>query len=110
MPKKKKYVFYLCKDCEIDFLVAGNEKKFNCPDCGDKIHVEVIKPIWLERPINYKRPWTKDEDSIILAGRRLGKSYKEIAKELDGRTPKAATNRMYQIMKKMRERDYEIPV
>ena len=110
MPKLKKYTFYLCKDCEIDFIVKDDYKRVNCPLCADKIYVESLKSIWLERPFNYKTKWTKEEDSIILSGRRLGKTYKEIAKELDGRTPKAVTNRMYLIMKKMREREYEVPV
>lgn len=109
MPKLKKYVFWHCKECEIDFIVSEKVKHTtHCPSCGDKLFTEAIKPIWLERPFNYKRKWTEEEDSIILSGRKLGKTYEEIAEELDGRTVKATTNRMYLIMKKMRDRQYPV--
>lgn len=104
MPKKKKYTFYQCKDCELDFLVTTKLNKANCPSCADNIYVEVIKDIWMDKPINYKRPWTDDEDSMILDGRRIGKTYTEISKEMDGRTANAIRHRMAQIKK----RNYEL--
>lgn len=96
MPIKKQYKHYLCKDCDVDFITSqGN----NCPNCADNVYVDVIRTIWLDRGFNYKRPWTDDEDEMILAGRKLGKTYAEIAKEIN-RTTKATTNRFYYIRRR----------
>ncbi|OEH52947.1 hypothetical protein AQ616_18760 [Oceanobacillus sp. E9] len=96
MPKKKPYKSYICKDCEIDFIVSAEVKRCCCPNCGDSIHVEVIRNIWLERPFNYKRPWTDEEDSMILAGKQLGRTYEQIGKEIN-RTGKAVNRRSQQL-------------
>lgn len=105
MPKKKKYSFYYCRDCEMDFLIPGGTFKngVSCPSCGDSIYTDYIKGIWLERPFNYKRPWTEEEDELILMGVRQGYKHREIAESLDGRTPKAVTRRLQQIRAKQRE-------
>lgn len=103
MSKKREYVFYKCNDCEIDFLLAkkgsGRTSKF-CPTCGENLYTEKIMDIWLERPFQYKRPWTPEEDALIATGKRLGYSNKRIAESLTGRTAKAINNRWYLLMKK----------
>lgn len=95
LPKKKKYTAWRCKECEIDYYVTQEVKHVTyCPKCGDKLFTEVVRTLWLERPILYKRPWTVEEDELILTGVELGRTHKEIAKELNGRTPKAVTRRL----------------
>lgn len=101
MPRKKKYGVWRCKECEIDFYVTAEVKhKAYCPKCADSIYVEKVRTLWLERAFNYKRPWTQEEDDLILDGVKLGKTHKEISKELYGRTPKAVTRRLQQLRKK----------
>jgi len=101
MPKKKKYTFWICKDCEVDFIVPGALKsKVNCPKCADRLFVEKKKDIWIERPFNYKRPWTQEEFEIIQSGLKLGRTHKQIAEELEGRTENAVRRQVQQLRKK----------
>lgn len=101
MSLKKPYVFHLCKECNIDFLVKkGWVGKVNCPKCADSFFVEKIKDIWIERPNNYKRPYTDLEDQIILDGKNAGYLSAKIAEGLEGRTPKAINRRYQQLMKR----------
>ena len=97
MPKKKRYFNYLCKECEIDFVVSFKGKA-NCPKCADNVYVEYKGNIWLERSFNYKRPWTDEEDSILIDGIKLGYKHREIAESID-RTTKAVTRRVSQLKK-----------
>jgi DNA-directed RNA polymerase subunit RPC12/RpoP len=102
MPKKKEYTFYYCKECEIDFLVAIKlKRKVNCPKCADELFVEKIRTIWMNRPFNYKRPWTNEEDELILVGVKQGYTHKQISESLNGRTTKAVTRRLQQIRRKL---------
>jgi DNA-binding NarL/FixJ family response regulator len=103
MPKKKPYRYYICKDCEIDFLLSGGKRGGRpfCPQCAENMFVEKVKEIWIERPFNYKRPWTPEEDETILVSAEQGYSNKEIATALEGRTEKAVCNRLAQIRKKL---------
>lgn len=100
MPKKKKYYSFLCRNCDIDFYVSKRRKRIYCPHCSDYLFVELKCSLWMERPFNYKRPWTEEEDSIILDGARLGYSRKEIAESLNDRTTKAVIRRLSQLRKK----------
>lgn len=104
MPLKKKYTFYFCKDCEIDFCLSDNKgkqglKRF-CPTCGENLFVEKIKTVWMERPFNYKRPYTDEEDGIILVSRKQGFTYKEISETLFNRTPQSVRRRLQQLKEK----------
>lgn len=83
MYEKKKYTFFFCKDCEIDFFVSKAGKHIFCPNCGESIYTEKKTTIWIERPFNYKRRWTEDEDSLLLNGIKQGYNRQEIAEELD---------------------------
>ena len=101
MAKKKRYVAWRCKDCEMDFYISGKSDRWtHCPKCGENMFTEKIKVVWLERPINYKRPWSEEETEIIESGLKLGKTHKEIAAELNGRTPKAVTRQIQQLRKR----------
>ncbi|MEM5012092.1 SANT/Myb-like DNA-binding domain-containing protein [Niallia taxi] len=100
MPKKKEYSHYLCKDCEFDFIVpAILKRKVNCPKCADSIYVEKLMDLWLERPINYKRPWTKEEDELITLGKEQGYTYEQMSKSLLGRSPQSVRRRLQNIRK-----------
>ena len=100
MPKKKKYTFYKCKDCEIDFFVSTNRKgKTYCPSCGEGGWVELQSTLWIERPFNYKRPWTEDEESILIMGCSAGYTYQEIAEALEGRTQRAVRDKLMRLKK-----------
>jgi predicted Zn-ribbon and HTH transcriptional regulator len=100
MPKKKKYTFWYCRDCEMDFLTPL-ETKANCPKCADRLYVDKLKDIWIERPFNYKRPWSAEEDELILTGTKQGYTRKEISESLDGRTEKAVERRLLRLNKVM---------
>jgi hypothetical protein len=103
MPKKKLYRYYICKDCEIDFAMTQFTRggKPYCPQCAKNNFIEKAKDIWLERPFNYKRPWTSEEDEIILVSAKQGYSNAEISTALEGRTAKAVCNRLAQIRKRL---------
>lgn len=89
MPKNKEYNSYICKDCEIDFLVKKG--KF-CPKCGESLFVEHKTSIWIKRPFTQYRRWTKEEDDFVVTGIDQGYSRQEVADEL-GRTKTAVTKR-----------------
>lgn len=104
MSKRKKYDYFLCKDCDTDFfLSAQKSKRICCPLCGDGIHVELVRSLWAERPFTYKKPWTPEEDDMISDGKRLKHTNKSIAASLNGRTEKAVNNRWYTLQKRKRE-------
>jgi DNA-directed RNA polymerase subunit RPC12/RpoP len=100
MPLKKKYAYYYCRDCEIDFLTPFEGKRVNCPKCADSLFVDKSKDIWIDRPFNYKRPWTKEEDEIILTGAKQGYTKKEMLEALDGRTERAIKTRLLRLKNK----------
>lgn len=101
LPKKKKYTSWRCKDCEIDYFVTSAvTHTTHCPQCGDNLFTESIKVVWLERPFNYKRPWSEEEREIIESGLHLGKTYREISQELDGRTENAVRRQIQQLRSK----------
>ncbi|MFD1066668.1 hypothetical protein [Oceanobacillus locisalsi] len=104
MPKKKPYTFYWCKDCEVDFIIMKDIKRPCCPVCADGIYVQSVRDIWLERPFNYKRPWTDDEDEILLIGAERGMTHAEIGKEIN-RTGKAVTRRLSQLRRSLDEKN-----
>ena len=101
MPKKKLYKYYICKDCEIDFIMCHFTRKGTpfCPQCAENVYVEKIKGIWMERPFNYKRPWTQEEDETILVSVEQGYTHKEIADALNGRTKNAVNRRLQRLRK-----------
>jgi hypothetical protein len=102
MPKKKKYKYYLCKECEIDFVVAEKlPGKPYCPQCAESMFVEKLKEVWMERPFNYKRPWSPEEDETVLVSLKQGFSYEEISEALIGRTGKSVKRR-YQLLTSQR--------
>ncbi|WP_205600750.1 SANT/Myb-like DNA-binding domain-containing protein [Gracilibacillus sp. YIM 98692] len=70
------------------------KSKANCPSCADHLFTEKHHTLELRTHLFYKRRWTEEEDQIIEAGRRLGKTYKQIASELEGRTSQAVQNRL----------------
>lgn len=100
MPKKKPYTFFYCRDCDIDFLVKKEKKgvKF-CPSCGENLYVEKLMELWIERPFNYKRPWTPEEDQMAVAGIMQGKTHEQISREMQLRTPDAVRRRLQQLRK-----------
>jgi len=102
MPKKKPYTFYWCRDCEVDFIVTREVRRPSCPNCADSIHVEGVREIWIERPFNYKRRWTNDEDDFLTEGVSRGMTHAEIGKEVN-RTGKAVTRRLSQLRRSRNE-------
>ncbi len=108
MPKKKKYNFYVCRECEVDFYVGSRgigSGHTSCPVCSDHLFVEHKDVMWLERPMNYKRKWIQEEDEILMTGIMQGRAYKEIAASLD-RTPKACIRRASQLRKEGKYYEY----
>lgn len=100
MPSKKKYTYYICKNCEIDFLVSLNRKgKTYCPSCGESMYAESKTIIWIDRPLLYKKPWTEEEDGILIMGVECGYSWVEIGEALEGRTARACFDRWRRIGK-----------
>lgn len=100
MSRKKKYTFYKCRDCENDFLAKPKQgKKPFCPTCGEQFYIENMMPVWIERPFQYKRHWTEEEDELIILGRQMEHTYKRISESLQGRSMKATQNRFYQLQK-----------
>lgn len=97
---KKKYNLSYCRDCDEEFLsaVVGRGKSTFCPLCGENIYTEFVMSLWSE-PFQKGRPWTKDEDELILVGIKNGYSYQQIAESLEGRTPKAVIRRRQRIVK-----------
>lgn len=111
MSKKKKYFFYKCRDCTKDFLSSGSSSyKIYCPICGEYFFTEKITEIWIERPFQYKRPWTTEEDEIVTAGKINKYSAQRIAESLDGRTARAVNHRWYQIRDRKEQADDDIPL
>ncbi|WP_040985499.1 hypothetical protein [Oceanobacillus jeddahense] len=102
MPKKKPYTFYWCRDCDVDFITSKQVKKACCPSCADSIYVQSVRDIWLERPFNYKRPWTSEEDEILLICVGRGMTHVEIGETID-RTGKAVTRRLSQLRRSVNE-------
>ncbi|MCD7034335.1 hypothetical protein LRR81_08815 [Metabacillus sp. GX 13764] len=100
MPKKKPYTFFWCRDCDQDFAVSTERKRIYCPLCGEHFYVEKVKDVWMERPFNYKRPWTPEEDEIVIVGRKQGYSYQEISDSLLARTPQSVRRRLQELKKK----------
>lgn len=98
MPVKKKYIWHICKDCELEFLTPDMKRKPSCPNCGDSIHVDELREIWMERGISYKRPWTKEDDDLLLLSIKEGYGRQDIADEL-GRTRKAVNRRYSELTK-----------
>lgn len=97
MSRKKKYTAYRCRDCEIDFLVYRLKGRIFCPCCGETIYVENVTHVWLERSVYYKRPYTPEEDEIILAGKQAGYTEHRIAESLPGRTQRSVQQRWSRI-------------
>src|SRR5699024_1685421 len=98
MPVKKEYHSFMCKNCEIDFYVSF-KTRVSCPKCADSIYVEYKSTIWLERPCNYKRLWTDEEEEIILTWVRIGQTHRELSRIVD-RTENAVRHRVAQLRKK----------
>ena len=95
---KRRYFYYICKDCSLDFMVLDKRRRLDgrkgcCPECADNIYVELIKTIWMERPIQTTRKWTEEEDQFVLDSIASGYPRKEIAEEL-GRTYIAVKRRI----------------
>lgn len=61
--------------------------------------------VWVERPFQYKRPWTPDEDELIVVGRSNGYTHQRISESLDGRTMKAVARRWAELKKKGKDHD-----
>jgi DNA-directed RNA polymerase subunit RPC12/RpoP len=102
MPKQKQYFHYMCKDCEVDFLVGKSTKNQNyrhCPVCGEYFEVEKIRNVWIDRPFNYMRAWTNEEDSFIVFSIMEGFTHQQIADNLEGRTKKAVSDRVIRLRK-----------
>lgn len=103
MSKMREYVFYKCRDCEIDFLLAkvgsGKTSKY-CPKCGDNIFTEKVTEFWLERPFQYKKKWTAEEDELVRNCKTAGYTHQQIADSLDGRTMVAVRQRWQELRKK----------
>jgi len=107
MKSKKPYGLFICKECEIDFLVQKKRSArwVNCPLCADHIYVEKINDLWFERQFNHLRPWTAEEDEIVVLGKQQGHTHREIAGLLHGRTKRAVDHRVYHLRKLGRIRE-----
>ena len=64
--------------------------------------------VWLERPFQYKRQWTAEEDELVRTGKEAKYSAKRIAESLQGRTPKAINNRWAYLRDRKEQADDEI--
>ena len=85
-----------CKICTeddrtVNFCINNCEHGITIRDLGKKIEGES----------NKLRFYTKEEDEIIIAGRKEGKSFKDIAEELPSRTISSVRDRSYKIIKKV---------
>lgn len=92
---KLKYRVMICKECEIDFITRNGNY---CSKCGDNLYVEKERTIWLEKPVVYKRPWTEEDDEILIESVRRGIKNQDIADDL-GRTKDAVAERLRRIRK-----------
>lgn len=92
---KLKYNLFICKECEIDFITQYGD---HCTFCGDNVYSEKQRVLWLERPFLYKRPWTNDDDSLLITSVELGIKNQDIADEL-GRTKDAVAERLRRLRK-----------
>lgn len=92
---KIKYNVYQCKDCEIDFLCRTARY---CPKCGDNPYLEKERTIWIDKPVVYKRPWTAEDDDILIESVERGIKNNDIANELS-RTKDAVAERLRRLRK-----------
>lgn len=82
---KKKYVIYLCKQCNNDFIAA---KGGSCPKCRKSEYVEHIRVLWSRDIFSPQRKrWTNDDMENLKVMYHAGYSMSEIAKELDRSIP-----------------------
>lgn len=97
---KKKYTLSYCRDCDEEFLSVQLKrvKKAFCPLCGENQFTEYVMAVWSE-PFQKGRPWTPDEDELILIGIKNGYNYQQIAESLEGRTKKSVIRRRQRIVK-----------
>lgn len=103
MWEKKKYKLYACRDCDEEFLTVPRKdsvkgKRVFCPLCGENEYTDFLMELW-HTPFQAHRPWTKDEDELILVGRENNYTYEQIAQSLDGRTAKATLRRAQRLIK-----------
>jgi hypothetical protein len=91
MPKEKSYTLYICRDCEVEFIVGKHSYKGKrcCPVCSDTLFVERIRNMRMERNFHFYRVWTHEEKEIVVSGKKLGLSLRQISESLDGRSKQA---------------------
>ena len=97
---RRKYAVFVCKECDIDFIVRDTHKKKTafCCNCGEKLFVELVRYNWMEKPSNHHRKWTKEEDEIIIEARKRKMYLQNIV--VDGRT-KSSIERRWRRLKEM---------
>jgi hypothetical protein len=78
-------------------------EKMHCPKCSKSKHVDKVREMHLEKPLNYKRPWGVEEDKVLLDGIEQGCSYQEISEQLRSRTPQAVRRRLQTMRKRIKE-------
>lgn len=102
MPESKKrlrYNIYQCTDCDKEFIARQQEGRGwkpspYCPYCGDDEYVDRIREYLLTKPLLYRgRPYTQEEDDIIVISHQRKLTHKETAAELEGRTWASVRNR-----------------
>lgn len=100
MIHNKNYVLYICNDCHIDFIAFKRhlQKRTYCTNCGDHYAVRKVRNINVNKIYKtYHKNWTQEEIDIAMYGNKKGLTYKEIALELEGRTPKAIKHKVNEI-------------
>lgn len=100
LSKSRKYIYWICKDCDLDFIVSNHfKKKANCPSCADNVYTEKIKSVYMDRPYNFLRHWTREELELLEDGLKSNRPYEEIANELN-RTVQAVRIKIYRLKSK----------
>lgn len=109
--KPKKYWFYHCRDCVVDFLVGNLDrdrhvragKRICCPVCADGLYVEKVTFMWMERPFRYKGRWLDEEEDTIRTGKARGYTIRQIAELLPNRTYEAVRTHWQDMRKREAE-------